>query len=195
MLDAIFIYHVLFSELRPQLGGYSEIATDFWRREMIAILELGAYLSANKIVQQIWIVAYNDDKGSYIGLVLFQDQITVDDDEGCLTWSVIYNAFLSELWHRLGGRAISSQFWYFNQELVVSTKVPPLYYAFNQVSLSRVLSISLVSWIPGIFPKLTLSSRLFLSDKNLRRIPFSSLLATLSQRGFNFQHFHRLLNY
>lgn len=59
MLNAIVIYHVLFSELRPKLGGYSEIATDFWRQEMIAILELGAYLSANKIVQQIWIVAYN----------------------------------------------------------------------------------------------------------------------------------------
>lgn len=63
MLDAIVIYNVLFSELRPKLGGYAEIATDFWRREMIAILELGAYLSANKIVQQIWVVAYNDDKG------------------------------------------------------------------------------------------------------------------------------------
>lgn len=59
MLDAIVIYNVLFSELRPKLGGYAEIETDFWRREMIAILELGAYLSANKIVQQIWIVAYN----------------------------------------------------------------------------------------------------------------------------------------
>lgn len=62
MLDAIVIYNVLFSELRPKLGGYAEIATDFWRREMIAILELGAYLTANKIVQQIWVVAYNDDK-------------------------------------------------------------------------------------------------------------------------------------
>lgn len=59
MLDAMVIYNVLFSELRPKLGGYAEIETDFWRREMIAILELGAYLSANKIVQQIWIVAYN----------------------------------------------------------------------------------------------------------------------------------------
>lgn len=74
---------------------------------MIAILELGAYLSANKIVQQIWVVAYNDDKGFAIviyssilykldrrdaflaqkstDLVLFHDQITVDHDEGCLT--------------------------------------------------------------------------------------------------------------
>lgn len=27
MLDAIVIYNVLFSELRPKLGGYAEIAT------------------------------------------------------------------------------------------------------------------------------------------------------------------------
>lgn len=39
-------------------------------------------------------------------LVLFQDQITVDDDEGCLTWSVIYNTFLSELRHKLAEIAI-----------------------------------------------------------------------------------------
>lgn len=129
MLDAIVIYNVLLSELRPKLGGNVEIATHFWRREMIAILELGAYLSANKIVQQIWVVAYNDDKGFAIviyssilykidrrdaflaqkstDLVLFHDhQITVDHDEGCLTWSVIYNAFLSELRHRLAEIAI-----------------------------------------------------------------------------------------
>lgn len=72
MLDAIVIYNVLFSELRPKLGGYAEIETDFWRWEMIAILELVAYLLANKIVQQIWIVAYNtttkDMRSSYTAI-------------------------------------------------------------------------------------------------------------------------------